>query len=66
MVSVGNGNNSTFTNYKGEFVMSVIGRASPKVTISTPKSYEPGNEGMRCTNVGNSFLDMTFFCETVL
>lgn len=66
MVSVGDKDSSTFTNYRGEFVLGVSGRSSPQVKILTPKSYEPGNELMKCTSVGSSFLDKTFFCETFL
>ena len=66
MVSVGSGENSTFTNYGGEFVMSIDTRATPRLKISTPRSYEQGSDNLKCQNVRNSFLDRTFFCETSL
>lgn len=66
MVSVGSGKNSTFTNYNGEFVMSMGNRDSLKLKILTPRNYEPGSDDLKCKNVRDSFLDRTFFCETFL
>lgn len=66
LVPVGSGQTSTFTNYNGEFVMSINNRASLKLKILTPRNYEPGSDDLRCKNVRDTFLDRTFFCETFL